>query len=182
MEKSVESGCRYYKICVEAFNGYTEVVIIGSRGTIKAEIQVPKREIAFGKGYFSVWLVRSGIDREISFFIGAAPVSQEGWVALKRSFYPYDAAGMGIGIENFNELVVTVEKVRRPVKPSEKRLLRQSIGCFAGRTTFRNPLFCELRPFKPPLRKYRWWGGEGNLCTDEREYDYSVNWRKKGGY
>lgn len=181
MESLNKFRYRYYKMYLAGLGGKAEITIDGGRGRISVETgQIPAAGLPFGQGYPTVWLVRSGGDGTAAFFVGTLVEATAYGRTVQRNFYPFNVAGTGKTIEDFNEILVTVEKGKQPAMPGKTVLFRQPVGCFAGRIR-PNLLFYELQPFDPPLRNYRWWGIDGNLCVTENEAVYPVKYRKEEG-
>jgi len=175
-----DSRYRRYKMYFGGIRSHAEVTVDGSRGWITVTPgKIPETCLAFGDRFLAFWLSRSG-DEAAVFLVGAQPFKGTGPAVLHRGFYPYNVAGTGKIIEEFDELLVTVERSIRPATPAKTLLYRQPIGCFSGRPASPNPIFYEVQPFDPPLQNYRWWGIVGNLCTAEDEPGYPVNCREEG--
>lgn len=177
MENLKESRYRYYQLYLAGINGRAEITVEGGKGRIMVETgKIPATVLPFGQGYPTVWLVNN----TSVFFVGIMEVTAGGCATVERSFYPFNVGGTGQNIEDFNELLVTVEKVRQPLHPGKTVLFRQVAGCFAGRVPPANPWFYELQPFDPPMPNYRWWGIVGNLCIAEPEPVCREKYRKEG--
>jgi hypothetical protein len=178
MEDLNEPRCRYYKLYLAGVAGQAVITVNGSRGRIRVETGAnPVNGLPFGRGYPVVWLVGP---EDTAFFIGALDLSAAGRRTAGRGFYPFNVGGAGKLIEDFNELIVTLENGKRPVIPGKMILYRQTIGCFTVRRPPVNPLLYESEPFDPPLENYRWWKIIGNLCVAEHESGCQVKYRREG--
>ncbi|MFZ5639847.1 MAG: hypothetical protein ACOY4Q_04050 [Bacillota bacterium] len=178
MEGLHEPRCRYYKLYLAGLAGQAVITVDGSRGRIRVETgEKPVAGLPFGRGYPAVWLVGP---EDTAFFIGVLELSAAGCRAAGRGFYPLNVGGTGKVIEDFFELLVTLENGKRPVSPGKRILYRQTIGCFIGRMPPVNPLLYKSEPFDPPLENYIWWKIVGNLCVAEHEAGCPVKYRKEG--
>lgn len=177
MEGLHEPRCRYYKLYLAGLAGQAVITVDGSRGRIRVETgDNLVAGLPFGRGCPVVWLVGT---EETAFFIGALELTTAGRRAAGRGFYPFNVGGTGKLIEDYHEVLVTLENGKRPVSPGKRILYRQTIGCFTGRVRPVNPLLCETEPFNPPLNNYRWWKIVGNLCVAEHEAGCPVKYREE---
>lgn len=182
MESLNKSRYRYYKMYLAGLDGKAEIIVEGDRGRIRVETgHIPVTGISCGPGDPVAWLVRAGDGGGAAFLVGTLTGMMTGCgSAVQKNFYPFNVAGTGKRIEEFNEILVTVECGKSPAAPGKTVFFRQSVGCFTGQV-LSNPLFYEMQPFDPPLQNYRWWGIDGNLCIAEHEAECQIKYRKEGG-